>query len=351
MDPVRNAARLVGGSVVARTGRARAEWTLHRVARSDGPLIAGPWLSEIGFELLYWRPLLEWFVRRHGIAPERLVAISRGGAEPWYVGLAGTYRDALDYLSPEELRSWHARREGATGTQKQTAPSALERTLLERVRDELGAPNAAVLHPGVMYELFRWFWAGRRPVRDVARRTEYRPFASSPPEGAAGLEELPEDFVALKVYFSRAFPDTDANRAFLHDLVRRLGDTRDVVLLSTGVALDEHLEWMPEGARVHRVEHLMSPRTNLAVQTEIVRRARALVATYGGFSYLGPFAGVPSVSFYSDANFAPMHLEVMRLAVEELGRRGPRAGAVVLDVRDARLLEVLAAPEAVPVSG
>ena len=336
--------------MVARSGRPRAEWTLRRVAQSEGPVIAGPWLSEIGFELLYWRPLLEWFVRRHGIEPARLVAVSRGGAEPWYAGLAGSYRDALDYVSPEELRAWHAGREGETGTQKQTAPSRFERTLLDRVREDLAEPHAAVLHPRVMYELLRWFWAGRRPVGDVARRAEYRPFAPAPAEGAAALEELPEDFVALKVYFSRAFPDTDANRAFLAELIRRLGDAREVVLLATGVALDDHVDWVPEGVRVHRVEHLMSPRTNLAVQTEIVRRARALVATYGGFSYLGPFAGVPSVSFYSEANFAPMHLEVMRLAVEELARAGPRAGAVALDVRDARLLGLLAAPEAVPAS-
>lgn len=351
MDPLKSAARLAGGSMVARTGRPRAEWTLRRVARSEGPVIAGPWLSEIGFELLYWRPLLEWFARRHGIEPARLVAVSRGGAEPWYAGLAGGYRDALDYVSPEELRAWHAGREGETGTQKQTKPSELERTLLDRVREDLGEPGAAVLHPRVMYELFRWFWAGRRPVADVARRAEYRPFAPGAGQGPAALEELPEDFVALKVYFSRAFPDTASNRAFLAELMRRLGAAREVVLLATGVALDEHAEWIPEGVRVHRVEHLMSPRTNLSVQTEIVRRARALVATYGGFSYLGPFAGVPSVSFYSEADFAPMHLEVMRLAVEELASTGPRAGAVALDVRDARLLGLLGAPEGVSARG
>ena len=28
--------------------------------RKPGPILVGPWLSEVGFELLYWIPLLRW---------------------------------------------------------------------------------------------------------------------------------------------------------------------------------------------------------------------------------------------------------------------------------------------------
>ena len=45
------------------------------------PVVVGPWLMEIGFELLYWIPYLRAQLRRLGIPKERVIAISRGGAE------------------------------------------------------------------------------------------------------------------------------------------------------------------------------------------------------------------------------------------------------------------------------
>ena len=37
---------------------------LASLARSGRPLIVGPWLGEVGFELLYWIPFLDWAVER-----------------------------------------------------------------------------------------------------------------------------------------------------------------------------------------------------------------------------------------------------------------------------------------------
>ena len=86
---------------------AQAEWLLEReiayVARGRGPIIAGPWLSEVGFEVLYWIPFLRWFQDRYRIDAERIVAISRGGVAEWYGGIAGRYVEIFDHLSPEEF--------------------------------------------------------------------------------------------------------------------------------------------------------------------------------------------------------------------------------------------------------
>src|SRR5688500_20269007 len=61
----------------------REEWQVEReverVVAGDGPIIAGPWLSEVGYEALYWVPFLRWFCAAYRIAPERLIAMSRGG--------------------------------------------------------------------------------------------------------------------------------------------------------------------------------------------------------------------------------------------------------------------------------
>ena len=58
----------------------------------------------------------------------------------------------------------------------------------------------------------------------------------------------------------------------------------------------------------------MTPQDNLAVQTALVARAGALVATYGGFSYLGPMLGVPTRALYTQGAFQRVHLDVLRAA-------------------------------------
>jgi hypothetical protein len=80
------------------------------------------------------------------------------------------------------------------------------------------------------------------------------------------------------------------------------------------VQLDEHREWVPTGPRIHDCSAWVTPQNNLAVQTALVAKARALVCTYGGFSYLGPMLGVPTLAIHTRDAFSPVHLAVLRAA-------------------------------------
>jgi hypothetical protein len=72
---------------------------LAALAGAGGPIVAGPWLGEVGFELLYWIPFLRWFTEQYGVPPERMVAVSRGGgAAAWYGSLAARSYDALSFI-------------------------------------------------------------------------------------------------------------------------------------------------------------------------------------------------------------------------------------------------------------
>ena len=116
----------------------------------------------------------------------------------------------------------------------------------------------------------------------------------------------------MRFYFRPSFPDTPANRRFAADVIRSLSREVPVVLLNTGLNLDDHEDLqVPGGMGVHRVDHLMTPQQNLDVQTRIIANARGFVGTYGGLAYLGPFYGVPSVGFYTNAaELVPAHLDV-----------------------------------------
>ena len=64
------------------------------------------------------------------------------------------------------------------------------------------------------------------------------------------------------------------------------------------------------------------------MQSAIVAGASRFVGTYGGFSYLAPFCGVPATVYYSDAaGFSMRHLVMARSALTRTH------GEALLDVR------------------
>jgi len=282
------------------------ELGLARAGRSDSRVVVGPWLSEISVEVLYWIPVLRRLFERHGIAPERVTAISRGGTQDWYAGVADRYVDVHDLMGLDEFRAAQKRRVAEAGDQRQLRVTGLDRKLWRRAR----VGGALVLHPLVMYSRLRDFWAGEEELDAAARRCAWRRFPAPPPPAL----ELPDRFVAAKLYFSDCFPDTPANRAVVRDVLLTLAKHEDVVLLSTGLELDDHAEpGAPDHPRIHGIGPL-EPRDNLAVQTRVLARARALVGTYGGPSYLAPCLGIPSVSLASLPNHNRQHLEAARAA-------------------------------------
>jgi hypothetical protein len=286
-----------------------------RIARKPGRIIVGPWHSEIGFELQYWIPMLRRLLDAHGVGPERVIAISRGGVESWYGGIAGEYADLLDHVSVAEARALLDERVRRFGVQKQLGLTDAERALIDRIVPD--ARGASLLHPGAMHRLFRWFFSGAQPISLIERHTRNRPI--DPPTGESlPLSHLDRGYVAVKAYFSECFPDTPANREFVTALVTAVAERREVVLLDPELRIDDHADFHLEHPNVHSLRESLPPARNLAIQTELVAGADALISTYGGFSYLGPFLGVPTLCFYSDDNFNHAHLDQMRRAVREL---------------------------------
>src|SRR6185436_12279635 len=138
----------------------------------------------------------------------------------------------------------------------------------------------------------------------VARFLEVaRPAPFARPDRGSLDAELPDEYVAVKFYFNNSFPDEPANRRFVENVLAALTARTHVVLLNTGMSLDDHWDFDARGReRVVSLDHLMTPADNLTVQSIAIAHARAYVGTYGGLSYVAPFYGVPSLSFHSTAD-------------------------------------------------
>ena len=309
---------------------------IHKMHHGTVPLIVGPWLSEVGFEVLYWLPFLRWMKTYRPFDLDRLVIVSRGGVAPWYEGIGQRYIDVFDFFTPEQLRQRNEERIAA-GQMKQRILTDFDREVVKLVKLSIERRDAELFHPMYMYRLFYPYWKSQASINLIESFTFFDRFPEIDTSDIAG--QLPSDYIAVRFYYNTAFPETEENRRFVARLLEQVTDTTDVVLLNPGFLVDDHWDLKPDVTRrVHTIDHLLEPRTNLVVQTKVISGARAYVGNYGGLSYLAPFYGVRSVAFYSSPeHVAPHHLDLMYRVAAKL----KRGSFVALDVQALDLLSLV----------
>jgi hypothetical protein len=116
----------------------------------------------------------------------------------------------------------------------------------------------------------------------------------------------------VKFYTAASLPPTDPVRRALRAIVVGLAERTPVVMLDTGLALDDHEDYSFAASRIHSVRDALTPRDNLAVQTAIISRASSFVGTCGALAWLAPMLGVDTTAILADARFLHGHLQVAR---------------------------------------
>ena len=323
----------------------QTEWRLEReiaaLARGRQPILAGPWLSEVGFEVLYWIPFLRWFEDRYRVDRERVIAISRGGVAEWYGDVAAGYVEIFDHVDPDTFSRRNAERREAkeSGGQKQTAPGALDRDVIAAARRAAGLEHAAVCHPALMYRLFNQFWFGNRALDLVISHTRHLPLTVTPPSDLG----LPAQYVAAKFYTGAALPGTSEYRGALRELVRAMALRLPVVTLDTGMATDEHEDYLfRDVPNVISLRGQLTPRTNLGLQASVIAGAQRFVGTCGSVAWMAPILGVDTIAVYAEERFLVSHIMFAKQVYSRMGA----ARFDTLDLRAATQMDWLAPAEA-----
>ncbi len=315
LDAIRDPIQLLDAMDQRCYGTAPISAVLNKLRASDRPVVIGPWMGEVGFEVLYWIPFVSWLLRAAKVDSDRVHIASRGGTAEWYQAIGGRYEDLLGHHTVEEFRAFQDRRVREIGHQKQSKITGADRSALAPVLDAWDVQQYELVHPSIMYGVFRHFWFGEMPLRAIGLLCDFKRLEHHRPEWSV-VSDLPEQYVAMKFYFSESFPDTSETRAFVRDVLETVARHNKVVLLNTQLELDEHKELsdgIPESVLVLSKE--MLPHNNLEVQTQVIAGASAFIGTYGGFSYLAPFYGVPSFAFHANEDgFVPEHVDTAHLA-------------------------------------
>jgi len=318
------------------------EQEIAAIAAGSKPIVAGPWLAEVGYEALYWVPFLRWFQDVLRVPRDRITVVSRGGVEEWYRGIAGSYVDILDHMTPAQLASRNEVRmaEEEGGGRKQSAMGPFDAAILDTMGYGSMRGEHAVLHPSLLFRLFRNVWHGSLAQDWLWSHTDYDLL---PPPARPTSAALPDDYIAVKLYTGTALPDSSENREAVRALVRQAAEVAPVISLDAGVTVDEHKDYLlADIPGVNSARDLMDARTNLGVQNAIAANARLFLGTCGGLAWLMPFYGVRTVAVYSDDRQLSPHLMVARLA-------GRRVGAADFAPLDLRALQTLRIPSLDPV--
>lgn len=291
-----------------------ARQELETIVAGNSPVIAGPWLGEVGYELLYWIPFLRWLTREDPGLRERLVVLSRGGVESWYSDIASSYAEIFELASFDELESWRAEPQivgedetepdvPALAPRKARRVTQGDRTLVERAAKRLSLADYALLHPSVYFKLMY-------RLRDLGAWSQVdRVSAFARIEAPEVDFGLPDSYIAVRFYSSAALPASPESREVVDDVLRGLARRLPLVDLDPRFGRDDHAPLTAAQADIRLGDRGIPVARNLAVQTAVVARAAAFVGTYGGLAYLPPLLGVPSLALYTEPTFFHQHLE------------------------------------------
>lgn len=291
-----------------------AQWAMHarRLAASSRPIIAGPWRSEVGFELLYWIPFLERFRKTYSIPPERLFYIGRGGSAQWFQSAGRA--DLFEFLPLEAVRTLTVQASQQTGSIKQQHDPAWERHICALAATATGLTHYHRLSPSRMYRLLAPFWQGDESSKWLYRRTLHPVRMQAPPLAHELAGKLPETYIAMRWYARSTWPLREDVVLWTRKLVEAVASRIPVVLIESDIHADDHADMnLGKLPNVVSLKDLTSqtPTDNLAIQSSVIQRAQGYVGTYGGMAQGAMRWGVPTVALYKDfGQTAPAHLSL-----------------------------------------
>jgi hypothetical protein len=283
-------------------------------------IVFGPWISEIGYETLYWVPFIRWMVQFYSLPTEKVVIISRGNTFEWYKDLCGEYYDIFDHYTLEEFKREQSTRLEQTSLQKHYEQTNFEREIVSKVMSGDRGDHCSVVYPGVMYRLFKPFWTGRLPADFVLHHTQ---FTIEKNHGRIP-DFLPKhDYICAKFYASECFPFSEKTMNKLLSFIEALLLKHRIVFLKTNLDIDDHSEPFYQkildlkSPNAFFIDEHLDYKNNLKVQDTIVANSKFFIGTYGGFSYLAPLYGISAHTFYSEEGVVlQKHNELLNRYIE-----------------------------------
>jgi hypothetical protein len=212
--------------------------TIRRIARSDRPVVAGPWTGDEVGELLYWIPFLRWMAMANFGVGERMRIVVEPGTSDWYLGLGAELVEQADASGAESLPG----------------------DLIASLRAELA-------------------------TQEPSGRIQHRLLDFAPLQGSTLPAGLPSPYVAARVEYGPAFPETAENRLLARTVLAHAAARTPVVLIGGGF----------------KAPNVVAPgRLDRAAEVALISAAQAFVGTYGPSVLVAALQGTRSVALATE---------------------------------------------------
>jgi len=278
--------------------------TIHHVNESNLKIknsekeytIIGPWLSEIGYEILYWVPFLKKHLE-HLIQDKnkKFIVISRGGVKNWYSFLENfEYFEIFD-LDKKKIFKHLSQRKNSL-SQKQWDFSKLDNYYLKQVceKKNLNKDDCLIIHPSVLFRNLKPYLNGNLAPNYVFKYLNHsnNSFVINLDQGLDYLKP----FVAIKLYESSILR-LKKNESFFIDkinlVLNKLDRKYKLVYLDFKIE-DDHKDLVlnKSGHKTYSINDVYSninESNNIYLQDNLIQNSEFLVSTYGGFCYLPSF--------------------------------------------------------------
>ena len=284
--------RAVSVKLATASGSRQLRIMRNRVKTSPRRVWFGPFVGEVGYELLYWRGYVAASIERLGLHPAEVGVISRGGVRGWYSAMASNYSD-LYLIGGKAL---------VDDLQTDTYPIAFDHRH-KRLVKILGGSRRYWIHPNLMHQAIAEFKSFPDRLGGLENVIVHRPITGEDllrenPEVArtwkAMLRKLPREFVTVKFYSGSNLNNIE----FADHIARALVAVgRDVPLIGLGmtVSTTSHMDWTSKFMQIQEVMGGIDSSINLGIQSLLISRSMGFLGTYGGFSYLPLYLRVPTL--------------------------------------------------------
>ncbi len=293
-----------------------------RLSETNKKIIIGPYLSDIGFEILYWIPFVRWIMKEFNVKKENTIVISRYGTRVWYSDITKDYVDILELMDEPEFEKEQAIRIKTAGNIKQFTVSEFEKNIINEVLDNKNMGDYELLHPSTMYKLFTSVWNQTFPINYILDHLEFKNITDKPDTAVSLPCHLPQEFIAVRLDNTAYIPATPQTTYMVKLLVEKIADRMPVVLLNNGIEVDFHKEWAIDfdHENIFKITGQTDRRQHFFLQTQIMQKASGFFGTHGGASYLAALCDIPSLTFYLSEIGAhyPVHLKIFESACDEL---------------------------------
>ena len=285
---------------------------LEEIQQGTAPILVGPWIDTTAQELLYWVPFVRWASATYGLAAERLIVLSHGGAPEWYGPLASRFVEVADLFSAEELAHWMARTvPQSVQNPKQAVMFPFDQEVVERAARAFDLADHHVLHPSFFFRVLLRLRKDLQIDRlgDVLRAERLASPAVQLPA------HLPKSFIAVSAGFTPALPETPENGQLLQELISQVSARHDVVIVDAAATVESVLTRIGPSGRVHLLDDAGEPRPR-QLQTAVLAQAKGYIGPYGDLAVLAAFCGTAVTAYHSE-----------RIADEQVERLQQAAGS------------------------